>query len=508
MAASGPCYIGLDLGTTRTRAVLFDRGGVAVADASQDYPLETPHPAWAEQDPELVYQAALDCLRTVVRDSTISQTDIAGVGLSGTLHNIIAIGDSGEPLTPAVIWADTRATREVAEIRRLADAKSLYARTGCPVHPMYPVAKLRWLRQEQPRVFAAARRFASIKDFVFHRLAGSRAVDFSGASGTGMLALRTKTWDDEALGLAGVTADQLGDLVEPTFTRPLTRRMATETGLLAGTPIAIGAGDGVLSALGTGTLASGQMTAMIGTSGAVRVVTNEPRVDRDGRTWCYYLAKDRWVAGAAIHNAGMAYDWTAEKLLRISADDDQDHARLSSWADDVPPGSGGLIFLPFLAGERSPYWNANARGVMFGLSINHDYRHVIRATLEGVCYRMRSCYQALDEVAGPIREIRAAGGFVHSPLWLQMLSDVFGRPLLVPNAAESSALGAAVVAMLADGTIESLEEVSQMVSIEQRVHPAPERHDTYNRLYDLYSRVYWKLQEEFDEITAFQREGK
>jgi gluconokinase len=504
----GPYFIGLDLGTTRTRAVVFDRGGVAVADASQDYPLETPRPAWAEQNPLLVYQAALTCLRNVMRIETISPADIAGVGLSGTLHNIIAIDESGDPLTPAMIWADTRATREVAEIRRSTDATRLYTRTGCPVHPMYPIAKLRWLRHEQPALFSSARRFISIKDFVFQRLVGGFAIDFSVASGTGMLALQTRTWDEEALSLAGVTEDQLGELVEPTFTGPLTRESAIATGLLAGTPVAIGAGDGVLSALGTGTLAPGQMTAMIGTSGAVRVVTDEPRVDREGRTWCYYLASGLWVAGAAIHNAGMAYDWTAEKLLRISADDDQDHTRLSSWAEDVPAGSGGLIFLPFLAGERSPYWNANARGVLFGLSINHDYRHIVRATLEGVCYRMRSCFQALDEVAGPIREIRAAGGFVHSPLWLQMLGDVLGQPLLVPNTTESSALGAAVLSMLADGAIESLDDVAQMVSIERRVQPDPERHATYSRLYDLYLRVYWKLQDEFDEITAIQREGQ
>jgi gluconokinase len=244
------------------------------------------------------------------------------------------------------------------------------------------------------------------------------------------------------------------------------------------------------------------MTATIGTSGAVRLVTAEPRTDRKARTWCYYLAQDRWVAGAAINNAGIAFRWTAEKLLRAG---EHEYDQVAGWAQEAPPGANGLLFLPFLTGERAPYWNADARGVLFGLAIGHDHRDVARATLEGICFRMRSVFEALVEVAGPVSELRATGGFTRTPFWLGLLADVLQQPLRVPSVQEASALGAAELAMIGTGALADIAATASFVTLGPPVEPDRTRADLYRRLYDLYMDVYWRLAEPFSVIARFQR---
>lgn len=493
-------FVGLDLGTTGVRAVVFDGNARQLGEATEEYPLHTPHPGWAEQDPAEVVPAALRCLGRAAQDARLGKGARVAVGVSGTFHSVLPLDERGEPLGRALIWADTRAGEEAAAIREHHDVQKLYERTGCPVHPMYLPAKIRWLRQNTP----AARAFRSIKEQVLLRLAGVAACDLSVASGTGLLNLDRKSWDDELLSIAGVEPGQLGELCETTATvGTITRETAEATGLHRESVVVAGAGDGVLSSLGAGAIDVGQMTATIGTSGAVRLVADRPKVDRRARTWCYYLAEDRWVAGAAINNAGIAFRWAAEKLLRAG---DRGYDHVASWAEAVGPGADGLLFLPFLTGERAPYWNADARGVLFGLAIGHDHRHVARATLEGICFRMRSCYEALAEVAGPVREVRATGGFTKTPFWLQLLADVLQQPLAVPSVQEVSALGAAELAMVALGTMR-LDDAKGRVELAAPIEPDQSKAGLYARLYDLYMQVYWRLTDQFAEIARLQRGG-
>jgi len=501
VAGAPELFVGLDLGTTGVRAVVFDRDARQLGEATEEYPLHTPRPGWAEQDPAEVLAGALRCLSAAAQQAGAAGRPLA-IGISGTFHSVLPVGHDGAPLGRGMIWADTRAVDESAAIRAEHDAQALYERTGCPVHPMYLPAKIRWLRQHVPEAAA----FRSIREQVLLQLTGEWACDLSTASGTGMLNLERKAWDDELLAIAGVRPDQLGPLVESTqVVGRLTPEIANAAGLSAESVVIAGAGDGVLSSLGAGTLESGQMTATVGTSGAVRLVTDRPRVDtKRARTWCYYLAEDTWVAGAAINNAGIAFRWATEKLLRAG---ESGYEQAASWAESAPAGSDGLLFLPFLTGERAPYWNADARGVMFGLAIGHDHRHVARATLEGVCYRMRSVHEALAEVAGPVHEIRATGGYTKTPFWLQLLADVIQQPLRIPSVQEASALGAAELAMVGTGALASIAETGRFVTVGEPIEPNRANAAVYDRLYDLYMQVYWQLTEQFTAVARFQRES-
>lgn len=506
---SASYVVGLDVGTSGARAVLYDQAGAEVANSVYDYALETPHPGWAEQDPETVWQAALSALRDVARTS--SGRPIAAIGLSTIFHTLVATDATGQPLTRSIIWADTRAQPQTDQLRERLDPAAIYQRTGCPLHPMYLPAKILWLKQERPEVFRRVASFGSIKDYFIRRLTGEAVVDRSVATASGLYDLRQDAWDSTLLDALGVRRDQVPPVVEPTtIVRTIRTEVAANVGLSPQTAIVAGAGDGVLSSLGSGAVAPGQMTAMIGTSGAARLVADHPVLDPGprARTWCYYLAQGRWVAGAAINNGGLALRWVRENLLPgpTSPTDEFDFATLEADAQKSPPGSGGLLFLPFFTGERAPYWNANARGVIFGLAQHMGSANVARSAFEGVCFRMRSIIDAVDEVAGPATEVRATGGFTRSAFWTQLLADVAGRALLLPRSPQASAFGAAGLAFIATGALADLDDVARLVAVDPGPRPNPTLGPIYQRLYDLYREVYWANQKGFAAIAELQKE--
>jgi len=501
--------IGLDLGTGGARAVLFGLDGAPLATAHQDYPLDTPHPGWAEQDPETIWNAVLAVLSELAKRLP-ADVAISGIGVSTIFHSLLAVDKNGTPLTQSIIWADTRARRQVEELRDLVgQVQAFYQSTGCPLHPMYLPAKIRWLQETQPEVFTKVAWFGSLKDDVLARLTGRRVIDESVASATGLFNLHTARWDTQILDAIGISADRLPALVEPTdIVGGLASDPARATGLPSGIPVIAGAGDGVLSSLGSGAIAPGQMTVMIGTSGAARIAVDQPKLDSQGRTWCYYLARQRWLAGAAINNGGLACHWVRDNLLPgpSAPPGEFDFPTLEAEAKKASPGSSGLIFLPFLTGERSPYWNASARGILFGLAAYHGPAQVARSIFEGVCFRMRSIVDALDEVAGPTQEVRAAGGFTRSKFWREMLADILGKPMVLPVESEASAFGAAGLTWLGIGAYNALEDVAKLVQVRPGPSPDPRRHQLYNRLYRLYLDIYWANQANFSAIAALQEE--
>ncbi len=500
--------IGLDVGTSGTRAVLHDLTGAEIGSAHHEYPLETPHPGWAEQDPERVWDASQRAIADVVK-MVPSGGEVAAIGLSTIFHSLVAVGRDGVPVTRSIIWADLRARRQVEQLRHRIDPVAAYRRTGCPMHPMYLPGKILWLKETQPDCFASVACFGSIKDEIIARLTGRRVVDRSVATASGLFDLFRNTWDEEIIQAIGIRREQLPDVVEPTDSVGTLRPdVARAVGLGSKTKVIAGAGDGVLSSLGSGAVAPGQMTVMIGTSGASRLVVEHPVVDDKCRTWCYYLAKERWVAGAAINNGGLALQWVRENLLPgpVAPKDEFDFETLVQDAQQAPAGSGGLIFLPFLTGERAPFWNASARGILFGLAAHMGPPHVARSAFEGVCYRMRSIVDALDEVAGAPVEIRATGGFTRSPFWRQMLSDVLGRSMVLPRAPQASAFGAAGIALIGIGALANLEDFARLVQVDPGPSPDPSLHQRYDRLYQLYFDIYWANQAGFAAIAELQEE--
>lgn len=498
------CAIGIDIGTGSSRAAAFDLEGKLLFSQAEEYPLSYPRLGWAEQDPEAVFQAMLRALQNLTAWLDTNGYTPVAVGLSSVFHSVLPIDQDGRPLDNCLPWADSRSAAVVSKWKEDPAARSWYRRTGCPLHPMYLPGKIAWWRENKPEVFRRAARFVSLKEYVITRLFGLPWIDYSVVSGSGLLNEEKLTYDAEVLAAIGIGPDKLSQLV-PTRTvlGELPPEWTRAAGLPPGVPWVIGAGDGVLSSLGAGGVTPGILTAMIGTSGAVRLASPVPRVDPKGRTWCYQLTEDCWLLGGAINNGGIVYRWLRDGFV---PDPLRSYETLNAAAAQVPAGSAGIIFLPFHSGERSPYWNSEARGIIFGLALEHTAAHLARATMEGITYRMYSVFQALEELAGPAREVRASGGFARSDLWLQIMSDVFGRTVHVPTIAEGSALGAALLALIAVGEIPDLAQAARLVTLSASFEPDPKNHAVYQELYSIYNSIYFKLQDEFSALARFREQ--
>lgn len=513
MGNDGTFIVGVDIGTTSVKAVVYDRAGAVCGHHSIGYPLHSPAPSIAEQDPEEIFTATVRAIAGAVAAAGAAPRMVAGVSFSAAMHSVIAVNADGQPLTPSITWADNRATPWAERLRSEMDGRSIYLRTGTPIHPMSPLAKLLWLRHERPGVFARAARFIGIKEYVFFRLFGRHLVDLSIASAMGMLNLEALEWDQGALEVAGIGPERLSTLVPTTeHVAGLPRDVAADMGLAAGTPFIVGANDGVLSNLGVDAVRPGDVAVTIGTSGAMRAVVGRPLTDPQERTFCYHLTNDHWVVGGPINNGGIVFRWVRDEFAAAETETAKrlgidPYDVLTRIAARVPPGSAGLIFHPFLAGERAPWWNPRLRGSFFGLAMHHHKEHMVRAVLEGVIFSLHSILGAVEALIGPTSVIRATGGFARSELWRQMLADVFDREVVVPESFESSCLGAAVLGMVATGMAPSLDVVSGMVGATHRHCPIPAHVATYDRLKPIFMSLPAKLADEYAAIAAYQEAG-
>ena len=511
------CVIGVDIGTTSTKAVVFsarpaDRGRV-MGQHAVEYPLETPVPGAAEQDPERIFQAVVIAIHGAVMAAQVVGKDVACVAFSAAMHSVIAVDDEGVALTPSYTWADNRAAPWVERVNAEHDGLGIYRRTGTPIHPMSPLIKLLWLRHERPDVWARAAHFVGIKEFVLKRLCGAYVVDHSIASATGLFNLEALDWDDGALALAAIDRSRLSTLVATTHRLDFVdAAQAHALGLDARTPLVVGANDGVLSNLGVGAIERGAVALTIGTSGAMRTVVDAPRTDPDGRTFCYALTERHWVVGGPVNNGGIVLRWVRDEFAAAETETAKrlgidPYDVLTRIAARVPAGSAGLLFHPYLAGERAPLWNADLRGSFFGLAMHHRKEHMIRAVLEGVLMNLHTILPAVEALIGPTRVIKATGGFARSPMWRQMLADVFDREVVVPESIESSCFGAAMLGLYALGTISSLDEVAALVGSTHRHRPDPAAAAAYAELAPIYAAIPRQLTEQYRAITAFQQRG-
>ncbi|MEW6660845.1 MAG: gluconokinase [Bacillota bacterium] len=502
-------FIGADIGTGSCKVVAFDQGGAMLALQSLEYPTIFPQSGWAEQDPKVVLNSLVKCLKLVVDEVKSLNYQIGAIGLSSVFHSVLAVDKNNEPLTNCLIWADSRSIGLVEEIKQATPPHAWYSRTGCQLHPMYPPGKILWWKLNMPETFDKTAKFLSIKEYVVAEFFGAYLVDTSLASASGLFNFNTLTWDTEILDYLGISSSHLSEPVSPqTVLRSLKPHWAAATGIDPSIPWVIGAGDGVLSSVGTGSVIPGVMTAMIGTSGALRVLSPIPRVDPKGRTWCYHLTGDMWVLGGAINSGGIVYRWFRDNFAGEfkQGGEPLSYEILNKMVDAVPLGAAGMMFLPHLSGERSPYWNANARGVLFGVGLEHGKPHLARAIIEGITCAMYSVFIALEELTGQSQEIRATGGFARSRTWLQIMSDVFGREVSVPQVVEGSAFGAAILAMVALGYLPSVQSAREMVTIGEAFQPKLANNEKYRKLFALYERIYWKLQEEFAIMAELRKE--
>lgn len=501
--------IGVDLGTTSTKVVLFDTKGHVIASANKGYKLYRDAPDMAEEDLDEIWEAFTDAMAQVTRAAKDGK--ILGVSFSSAMHSLIAFDADWQPLTRVITWADARAVKYTEELKSNGIGQEIYSKTGTPIHPMAPLSKLIWLKNEHTDIYNNAVHYLGIKEFLFNRLFGANKMDYSIASGTGLFNIFNLDWDEQALSVTGITKEQLPEPVDPyTIETGMDPQYAAEMGLDVDTPFIYGAGDGPLSNLGVNAIQPGVAAVTIGTSGAIRVVTDAPKIDPKGRTFTYALDKDHWVVGGPVNNGGDVFRWARDnmfdsekstaELLGIDSYD-----LLTEIASKIPAGADGLLFHPYLGGERAPIWDANARGSFFGLTHNHTRAHMVRAVLEGIIFNIYMVSLALEEVVGDLSAIQATGGFARSPLWRQMAADIFEQPVTVPTAFESGALAATVMAQKALGLIDNLEVIGDMIGEANTYQPNPENYDAYRELTPIFIRLSRQLQTEYKAIADYQR---
>lgn len=498
-------FIGLDLGSSSARAVAFNEELEVICFSQKQYPMLFPRPGWAEQNPGLILDGCIEALSDAAAElKNLGLLDhIEAIGVSGFMHSCMAVGRHRVPLTPLLPWADQRTAGQVTAISREHGTTQLHLRTSCPVHTTYVPCKIRWFKENMPQVVRGAWRFMSAKEWVVGRLTGEYVCDRGVASGAGLLNMNSGDWDELALRAAGVDPGELNPLVEPTTVIGETGAWAAEaTGLPEGIPVVVGSSDAASSSVGSGVAGIGQIAAMIGTSGAIRMTSDHPATDKAMRCWCYYLADGRWIVGGATNNGGNVLGWFKDL---VGAAKPVSFEELMALAEEAPAGAAGLVFLAFLAGERAPGWNQNARGALLGLTLSHGASHVARSILEGTVYQLHGIYAALEELAGAAAfsgSIVASGGFAKSQLWLEILASVLNTDIEVPAMLEGSAAGAAALAMAATGHRSGLDWTACVRRGSRVIHPKPADAARYRRMLEVYYRAYRSLANTFDELVA------
>jgi gluconokinase len=502
--------LGVDIGTTSTKAVLFTEKGKVIEQENIGYPLYTPDMSTAEQDPEEIFQAVLQSISNIMKHH--SGKKLSFISFSSAMHSVIAIDENDQPLTPVITWADNRSEAWAHKIKAELNGHEVYKRTGTPIHPMSPLTKIAWIVNERPEIAVKVKKYIGIKEYIFKKFFDQYVVDYSLASAMGMMNLKTLDWDDEALEIAGVTRSQLSELVQTTkIFRVCHPELAKQMNIDPQTPFVIGASDGVLSNLGVNAIRKGEIAVTIGTSGAIRTIIDKPQTDEKGRIFCYCLTENHWVIGGPVNNGGMVLRWIRDELASAEVETAKrlgidPYEVLTKIAERVRPGSDGLLFHPYLAGERAPLWNPDVRGSFFGLSMSHKKEHMIRAALEGVIYNLYTVFLALTEcMDGPVTRIQATGGFARSDVWRQMMSDIFESEVVVPESYESSCLGACILGLYALEKIESFEVVSEMIGSTNNHTPKEESVKEYRQLLPIFISLSRVLTEDYTKIANYQR---
>jgi gluconokinase len=449
--------IGLDVGTTAVKVAAFGVSGAQreLAKGLREYRLEQPRAGWQVHDPARVLSSIDSALAECV--AGLGEAEVVAISVSTAMHGLLGLDAQYHPLTPLVTWADSRARDEARQLRQQGLARELLHRSGTPVHPMSPLVKLVWFSRHEPELTGQVRWWVGLKDYVLHHLTGELVTELSSASGTGLLNLKSRSWDSQSLELAGVKADQLPSVLPTTAVRKLTARAARELGLPAGLPVVVGAADGPLGNLGTGAITPGVAGLSLGTSGAVRMVLSEPGFDDQGRLFCYALTDEIWVIGGAVSNGGIILRWAGKTFAPDLVGEGSADVAVLQVAAQAPAGSDGLLMLPYVLSERAPLWDPDIAGAYLGIRAHHTRSHFIRAAIEGVCLQLSTIVDSLDTVA-PVQSIRATGRPFRSDLWREVMAATLARPMSVQADAGGTALGAAALGWYALGGAATLTD--------------------------------------------------
>ncbi len=442
--------LGVDIGTGSVKAVAVDLKCQSFADNQLYYSYHAPKPGYHEQDPEQIWHAFKTCIEGII---TKIGTPPLAVSLSSAMHSLITVDAEGNALASMITWADNRSAGIAKQLRQTDRGMAIYKATGTPLHAMSPLCKIIWIRENDPALFNKTFKFISIKEYVWHKLFNEFELDESNASCTGLFDIEKFVWHDEALNLAGITSKSLSKTVATDYVRNYTgESKAGLNSLKPNTPFIIGASDGCLANLGSMADKPGVAAITIGTSGAVRVASNKPLPNPVAMTFSYILNRGTFICGGPINNGGIALQWWLKTNNPNPTDTDYEH--FFNQIAAIPGGSNGLLFLPYLTGERAPIWDSESCGTFFNVKLQHTQAHFSRAVLEGICYALKDVLDAVQLNAEPITQINISGGIVKSNLWIQTLANITGKKLVVVQSDDASAIGAAFMALKSIGTIE------------------------------------------------------
>lgn len=504
------CILTIDINTSAVKIHAFDMNGRVICWKKGSYPTFHPQPDYSEQDPEQIFITTLYILKNLLNEHIHPKKyKVKAICFSSSMHSVLPVDKSGNPLGNAIIWADNRGAKEAELLKKLPQNESIYHVTGTPIHPMSPLIKITWLKNNDQERFAQTCKFISVKEYVIKQLTGEYVIDHSIASSTGLFDIHKLNWHQESLDFAGISADRLSEPVS-VFNDDLIlkKEYCVTLGLSQKTKLIIGSSDGCLATLGAGIIGEGKATITIGSSGAVRVAGRQVLRDEKQRFFNYLLTDGYYISGGPTNNGGVVFEWFARQFGDFSEGLEFEDVLndLFKTAAQVKSGSEGLLFLPYLLGERAPLWNANARGMYFGLNINHEQKHFVRATIEGILFEIYSIGKIL-ETHRNFEDIYINGAYASLPLWTQILADMFGKTVHINDNHDSVAMGAALLAFTKLGVYSNLEEAAATVKSIETYEPNLKNHDNYMKYFKIFERLSHKLSEDFEEIVLLQQGG-
>jgi xylulokinase len=482
-------FLGMDVGTGGTRAVLINEQGQLVAAAASEHaPFRSPHPGWAEQDPEDWWRAAQAAIREVLATSSVAASEIGAIGLTGQMHGAVMLDAEGRVLRPSLIWCDQRTDAQCDWLHERIGRERLIELTCNPALPNFTLTKLLWVRDHEPEVFARIAHVLCPKDYVRFRLTGTYAMDVQEASGTLLLDVTHRRWSSEVARIAGINEAWLPQLFESQqVCAHISDEASTATGLVGGTPVVAGAGDQGAGAVGMGILQPGSVSATIGTSGVVFAATAAPTRDPLGRlhTFCHAVP-ERWHVMGVTQAAGLSLRWLRDIIAPGASYD-----VLTSEAAQIPAGSDGLLWAPYLLGERTPHLDSQATAAFYGITASHSRGHLVRAVLEGVAYSLKDTFTLFAELGIPVQGVRLGGGGARGPLWRAIQADIYGYASDVLVAEEGAAFGAALLAGVGVGAWPDTDAAcASAIQVAEQIAPDPASAQSYANGYKVYRRLY------------------
>lgn len=500
-------YLGIDIGTSGTKSLLIDAAGNPIAEATATYPLATPKPLWTEQNPDDWWNATKSTVIAVVKKAKVKPQEVRAIGLSGQMHGSVFLNARGKVIRPALLWNDQRTSAECDEItQRAGGREALIRMVANPALTGFTAPKLLWLRNHEPKNYDSLKYLLLPKDEIRRRLTGELATDASDASGMLLLDVCKRNWSTELLGKLDIDPSILARVYESEeVTGTLRSDVAAELGLSTECKVVAGAGDCAAGAVGNGIVRQGILTASLGTSGVVFCHSDTPQYDAAGRlhTFCHAVHGKWHMMGVTLSAAG-SLQWFASQLCSelMKKKGVDPYAILNQEADQVAPGSEGLFFLPYLAGERTPHADANARGCFIGLTNKHGRGHLARSVMEGVGFSLRESLEIIQALDVPVKEIRLSGGGAKSELWKQILADSFGQKVCTINAEQGPAFGVALLAAVGNGEFKNIEEACKAtISVVEKVAPRKPAQKKYDAAFPVYQRLYQSLKDRFVDIS-------